>query len=51
MIEQASRHVQAFAVHDRMGGVAVSEVMKSCIYHDARLVAHPAPEQVKSGLA
>ena len=51
MAERASRYVQALAVHDRMGSVAVSQVVKPRIRHDARFVAHPAPEQIERSLA
>ena len=49
--KQATRHVQALTVHDRMGGVAVSQVVKPRILYQARLVAHPAPETIERPLA
>ncbi len=42
--EQASGHMQAFAVHDRVGSVRVSQVMKPRIRQDPRRVARLDPE-------
>ena len=51
MPQQAPRHVQALAVHDRMGGVAMSQVVKPRIRCDARLVPYTALETVERSLA
>ena len=51
MSQQSSSHVQAFTIHDCMGRVTMPQIVKPRIGHDARFIAHPTPEQVKSRLA
>ena len=51
MSQQSSSHVQAFTIHDCMGRVTMPQIVKLRIGHDARFIAHPTPEQVKSRLA
>ena len=51
MPEQEPRHMQALTVHDGMGGVAVSQVMKPRIGCNGCLAANPAPELVECLLA
>ena len=48
MPEQAPRDMQAFAVHDRVRGVRMPQVMKPRIGHDSGRVARldPEPPQV-----
>ena len=48
--EQATGDVQALAVHDRVGGVRMSEIVKSRIRHDPGHVAGLDPEPVKRPL-
>ena len=47
MPEQASSDVQALAVHHRVRGVRMAEVMKPRIRHDTGLAARLAPEVVE----
>ena len=51
MPKQASRHMQALAVHDCVRGVRITQVMQPSIHDDPRRVACSDPEPVKHVLA
>lgn len=47
MPEQASRDMQALAVHDRVRGVCMAQVVKPRVDDDPGFAARPDPEAVE----
>ena len=47
MLEQASRDMEAFTVHDCMRGVRMLQVMQPRILHDPGCIVRLDPERVK----